>query len=205
MDLLIATHNAHKLAELQAMLVDAPFTLRTLASWPEVPEAPETGSTFADNALQKARFVHAATGLPTLADDSGLEVDALGGAPGVHSKRFSPEATDAANNALLQRKLDGVTHRTARFRCVLALVTSTWEGTVDGTCEGRIALAPRGGFGFGYDPLFLPDALDGRTMAEARPEEKNAISHRGRALAHLPDLLRRAGFVFPTPGQGPTG
>ncbi len=189
--LVFATRNAHKLEEVRAMLAAGPAGLELvdLDQAGVDGEPPETGDTFVANALQKARWVFARTGLPCLADDSGLEVDALGGAPGVFSKRFSPEATSEANNALLLHQLDGLSARRARFRCVLAVVTADAEGTVDGRCEGTIGLEPRGGQGFGYDPLFLPDAHPGRTLAELSMADKNAISHRGRAFRRLPALL----------------
>jgi XTP/dITP diphosphohydrolase len=189
--LVFATRNAHKLEEVRALLAASalPVTLLDLDAAGVDGEPPETGDTFEANALEKARWVHERTGLPCLADDSGLEVDALGGAPGVRSKRFSPEATTAANNALLLARLGDRPDRRARFRCVLALVTRGGEGTVDGTCEGAIGHAPRGAQGFGYDPLFLPDAHPGRTLAELSMAEKNAVSHRGRAFRRLPELL----------------
>lgn len=156
----------------------------------ELPDPPETGDTFVANALEKATFVHERTGLWALADDSGLEVDALGGGPGVLSRRFSPEQTDAANNALLLRTLGDRTDRAARYRCVLALVGPGIRRTAAGSCEGVIGAAgPRGAGGFGYDPLFWPVATPGRTMAELSPAEKDAISHRGAALAQLDRLL----------------
>ena len=191
MQLLFATHNAHKAREVQRLLVDSDITLLTLTDFPDVGELGEDHLTFEDNALQKAREAHAATGLLVVADDSGIEVDALDGAPGVHSKRFSPEATSEANNRLLLERLHGVSDRTARFRCVLAVVGEGVEGTVSGSCEGRIATSLSGGGGFGYDPLFLPDEAPGRSMAELSPDEKNAISHRGRAFSELPGLLLR--------------
>jgi XTP/dITP diphosphohydrolase len=197
MRLLLATHNAHKVDEIRAILAAAGDAMAGvevvgLDAFPDIPEAPEDHDTFVDNALQKARFVFERAGVPCVADDSGLEVDALGGAPGVKSKRYTPEATAASNNAKLLRELDGRTDRTARFRCVLALVTADGAWTASGACEGSIALEERGEGGFGYDPLFLPDDHPGRAMAELRPEEKNAISHRGRAFAQLPGLLARA-------------
>lgn len=190
MKILLASRNAHKATEVAQILHDTGVEVLSLADFPDVPELGEDHETFLDNALQKAREAHAATGLLVVADDSGIEVDALYGAPGVHSKRFSPEATAAANNALLLERLDGLDDRTARFRCVIAVVGAGVERTVDGTCEGRIAESERGQGGFGYDPLFLPDDAPGRAMAELSPTEKNAISHRGRAFAHLPELLR---------------
>ncbi len=192
MKLLLATHNAHKLAELRQMLSASPLEnveVVGLAAFPDLPEAPETQETFEGNALQKAHFAAERTGLLCVADDSGLEVDALNGAPGVRSKRFSAEATAEANNRLLLTRLRGVEARGARFVCALAVVHRGREAVHRGTCEGRIATAPRGDGGFGYDPLFLPDATPGRSMAELTSEQKNAISHRGRAMEHLPALL----------------
>jgi XTP/dITP diphosphohydrolase len=195
--LLLASTNAHKRTEVAAILDGGPVSIVDLSAFPAVPEPPEDGDTFEANALQKARFVYAATGLPTLADDSGLEVDALNGAPGVRSKRFTPEATAAANNAHLLALLGERPDRAARFVCALAVVGPQGEATLRGTCEGAIATAPRGAQGFGYDPLFLPDEAPGRAMAELSMAEKNAISHRGRALARLADLLRAAGLESP--------
>lgn len=156
-----------------------------------LPDPPETGETFVENAIQKARFVFEKTGIPSLADDSGLEVDALGGRPGVHSKRYSAEGTDAANNALLLRELSMQENRRARYRCVLALVDGSGAYTVDGTCEGVIVHSPRGSNGFGYDPLFSPLATPGRTCGELSAAEKDALSHRGAAMSRLDVLLRR--------------
>ena len=185
----LASLNAHKAEELGRMLVGHNVEVLSLASRPDIGEPPETGTTFEENALQKARFVFEATGEPALADDSGLEVDALQGAPGVHSKRYTAEATAASNNRALLMALDGVSDRRARFVCALALVSKLGEEVVRGTVEGEIGHAPRGEGGFGYDPLFLPDDAPGRTMAELSPQEKDNISHRGRAVAHLPNLL----------------
>jgi XTP/dITP diphosphohydrolase len=195
MKLLLATTNAHKALEVRAILQGTGIEVITLADHPELPEPPETGTTFEHNAFQKATFIHELLGVPVIADDSGLEVDALHGAPGVYSKRFSPEATHEANNQLLLSKLAGEQNRRARFRCVLALVAPGIRDTVSGSCEGRIALALHGAGGFGYDPLFVPEELQGRTMAEATMSEKNAISHRGRAFQQLTDLLSRHGLL----------
>lgn len=192
MKLFVATNNRHKIEEIRQILAGTGFDLHSLLDRPDLAEPPEDGLTFEANALQKARTIQAQTGGIVLADDSGLEVDALGGAPGVHSKRYSPEGTADSNNALLLKQLSGVLSRTARFRCVLALVSPHHEGTVDGSCEGRIATATTGTQGFGYDPLFVPNELGGRTMAEASMEEKNAISHRGRAFRRLRELLDAA-------------
>jgi XTP/dITP diphosphohydrolase len=191
--LLFATNNAHKVAEVRQILAGTGITVRTLAEHGLIVDPPETGDTFEANALQKARFVHEHTGLPCIADDSGIEVDALGGAPGVRSKRFSAEATAEANNALLLERLRDVADdaRTARFRCALAVVGVGPERVVDGRCEGHIAHELRGEGGFGYDPLFLPDEAPGRAMAELSADEKNTISHRGRAFRQLPGLLGR--------------
>ena len=193
--LLFASHNAHKAAEVAQILSGTEVEVLPLSAVGPLPEAPEDHDNFADNALQKARFIFERTGLPCVADDSGLEVAALGGAPGVHSKRFSPEATAEANNALLLARLDGLSDRRAWFRCALAVVGPVRpggpvvEGVVEGRCEGSIAETLRGSGGFGYVPLFLPAETPGRSMAELRPEEKNGISHRGRAFAALPELL----------------
>lgn len=189
MQLIFATNNAHKVSEVRALLAGSDITLLTLAEAGLDVDPPEDHDTFEANALQKARFIHTRTGLPCIADDSGLEVDALDGRPGVRSKRYSPEGTTEANNALLLTELDGIHRRTARFRCVLALVGLGEDRTVSGSCEGTIATVPHGGGGFGYDPLFCPDEAPGRTMAELSTDEKNAISHRGRAFSQLPGLL----------------
>ena len=189
--IVLATANPHKVLEVRALLAGSDLELIGLDAFPDLAEAPETGDTFEHNALQKARFVFEHTGLPCLADDSGLEVDALNGAPGVHSKRFSPEATHEANNLLLLQRLDGLANRGARFRCVLAYVDAHRQATVEGSCEGQIATELRGTDGFGYDPLFLPNEAPGLAMAELSMDQKNRISHRGRAFAHLDELLDR--------------
>ncbi len=168
----------------------AGWELVPLASFPQIPDPPETADTFEGNALQKAHFVFARTALPCIADDSGLEVDALAGAPGVHSKRWTPEAIAETNNAKMLREMAHAENRTARFVCALALVTGKGERVWRGTVEGCIGHALRGSKGFGYDPLFLPDAVPGRTMAELEPHEKDAISHRGRALEALPAAMK---------------
>lgn len=192
MKLLLATRNAHKLDEIRRILADVDIDIVSLDDVPGLPEElPEDGDTFEANALQKARFAHQVTGLLTCADDSGIEVDALGGRPGVFSKRFSPEGTDDGNNRHLLRLLEGRDDRGARYRCVLALVGDGVEQVADGRCEGTIGHDYRGTGGFGYDPLFWPAEAPGRTMAELTMGEKNAISHRGRAFRKLPGLLPR--------------
>jgi XTP/dITP diphosphohydrolase len=190
---LLATGNAGKLAEIRALVADVPLEWVGLAEFPDVPEAEETGASFAENARLKARHYAAATGLPTLADDSGLVVDALGGEPGVHSARYAGlPRDDAANNRKLVAALAGVPaeQRSARFRCCMAFVH---DGAValetQGAVEGRIVDTPRGENGFGYDPHFYLPELE-RTLAELPPAEKNARSHRGRALrAMLPQIV----------------
>ncbi|HEX9103864.1 MAG TPA: RdgB/HAM1 family non-canonical purine NTP pyrophosphatase [Polyangia bacterium] len=189
--LAFASGNKHKAAEIAAMLQPL--------GWEVVPlplVVDEDAPTFAGNAEKKARAALAASGLPSLADDSGLEVDALDGAPGVLSARYAGEpCDDAANNAKLLGALAGVpdARRTARFRCALVFVDADGARLVaEGACEGRIGHAPRGSGGFGYDPLFLVDGdARHRTMAELGPDEKNRISHRARALAAMALLLER--------------
>ena len=185
MSLLIATRNRHKLEEIRAILRLPGLTLAGADDRPGLPEVEEDADTFEGNARKKAQALAAAGHCWTLADDSGLEVAALNGAPGVHSARYAgPGADTAANNAMLLRALAGVSDRRACFRCVLALAAPdgrVW--TVEGRCAGKILKAPRGREGFGYDPLFVPDGYD-RTFAELGAAEKNAISHRAVALRH---------------------
>lgn len=185
----LASSNPGKLAELRALLARHNVELVPQAQL-GIAGAVEDGTDLRVNALLKARHAAAASGLAALADDSGLEVDALGGRPGVHSARYAgPEAAAADNNRRLLAELAGVpaARRGARFRCVLALVRSATDPdplVVEGSWEGRIAETPRGSGGFGYDPLFIGVA-DGRTAAELAAEDKNRLSHRGRALAAL--------------------
>lgn len=191
---IVATSNQGKLEEIRAALGFEGWEFVTAADIGREPlDVEETGTTFEENARLKARAYHEAFGLPALADDSGLEVDALGGAPGVYSARYAgAAATDAENNVKLLRELaarPGLP-RTARFRCVMVFVGSEGNELVaHGTCEGTIAVEGRGSGGFGYDPLFLPEATPGRTMAELGRDEKNAISHRGAALRALKKAL----------------
>jgi len=182
--LLIATRNRGKVREYQELLQGLPLALTSLEAEGITLEPEETGETCAENAILKARAYAAASGLLTWADDSGLEVDALGGAPGVRSSRYAGAgASDEDRYRLLLRHLEGVPweKRTARFRCVVAIVEPGGRvHTAEGTCEGIIAFSPRGHNGFGYDPVFyLPDRQC--TMAELNPAEKNRISHRARA------------------------
>ena len=182
MNLILATGNPHKVRELGVLL--APHTLEPLPAGVELP--PETGETFADNALIKARAAAAATGGPVVADDSGIAAAALGGAPGVRSARYAGEdATDEENLAKLLREAPAGS--AVAYVCVLAFVdprTGT-EHLVEGRCTGTLAAEPRGTGGFGYDPAFVPVEHPDRTMAELTDEEKGAISHRGRAAAAL--------------------
>lgn len=204
---IIASTNKKKIREIREILTPLGIVLLTMDDVPDLEEPDETGSTFAENARIKARPVSEATGLPTIADDSGLEVDALGGRPGVYSRRYSEDGTDASNNARLLAELQGVPGRSARFRCAIVWKDGEQEQMFDGTCDGTILHAPRGENGFGYDPLFVPDGMGGRTMAELTPAEKNAISHRGRALAGLKRwLLARspASAGSPDGAGGPT-
>jgi XTP/dITP diphosphohydrolase len=191
---LVATRNRGKLEEIRSTLSFPGWEFVTAEDLGfDVSEVVEDGETFTDNALIKAFAYRERFGLPALADDSGLVVDALGGEPGIRSARYSGEqATDASNNVKLMAALEGVREpgRTARFQCSVVYVDEHRMPTAAcGTCEGNIGLAPRGKGGFGYDPLFLPDAAPGRSMAELDIAEKNRISHRGNALRSLRDTL----------------
>ncbi len=187
MQVVLGSKNPAKKAELATILADiAPRVELVDADWDAVDE---TGSTFEENALLKADAVHAATGLLSLADDSGLEVDALGGAPGVYSARYCGEhGDDEANTALVLERLRGVAERGARFRCVIAIVGTGIRETVDGVVEGTISEESRGDCGFGYDPIFEPLGWD-RTFGEASAVDKAAVSHRGAALRRAAALL----------------
>ena len=200
--IVLATRNPGKLREIREVLADLPVETTGLPACGEIPEPAETGRTFAQNARQKALYYARATARWCLADDSGLQVDALDGAPGVRSARYAADTAapgagrptlDAANNAKLLAALADVpdADRTARFVCHLALADP--EGILletRGTVEGRIARAPRGANGFGYDPLFFLPPLD-RTAAELTPQHKNAISHRGQAVREFAAMLKR--------------
>ena len=189
MRLVLSTRNPHKVRELGTLL--APHEVLPLPEEVELP--PETGHTFADNAIEKARAAARATGLPALADDSGIEAVALGGAPGVRSARFAGEnASDEENLSKLLREVPPDGDRRVAYVCVLAYVSGDEERLFEGRCEGMLATEPRGSGGFGYDPAFLPaDRDDGRTMAELSVEEKDAISHRGRAARAFLEWLNR--------------
>lgn len=193
MKVVLATGNQGKLRELRAMLAAKGFEIVPQTEL-QVPEAEETGASFRENALLKARNAARHTGLPAIADDSGLEVDALHGAPGIYSARYAgPDATDADNLQKLLKELDGVpaAKRRARFRCVIAYLRKVDDPAplvCEGVWEGSILEAPRGTNGFGYDPVFL---VPGKSLssAELPPEEKNRLSHRGQALAKLAAAL----------------
>jgi len=188
--LLVATGSAHKLIELQRLFGDLPIDLVTLRDVGITDEAPEDGATFEENALQKARWYAEASSEWTLADDSGLEVAALNGAPGVYTRRYAgPDATDQQNYEKLLTETAGVADRSAHFVCTMALIdpVNGSARTFRGECPGTLTTAPRGEFGFGYDPIF---EVGGRTMAERAPAEKDALSHRGRAAALVAAALR---------------
>lgn len=192
-ELLVATSNAGKLKEICALLRDLPITLLSLADFPIIEEVAETGATFAENAALKAVGYARQTGVLTLADDSGLEVDALGGSPGVRSARYLGERAsyaDRINNLLAALKDVKDESQTARFVCALAIAWDEPEVlyTTQATCEGRIAEASRGFGGFGYDPVFIPEGFS-QTFGDLPAEIKNAISHRGRALANASQYL----------------
>jgi len=188
-DLVLATANPHKTAEMRAILEQLGFTVHPRPS--DVPDVDETALTLEGNALLKAHALVAATGMVAVADDTGLFVDALDGQPGVRSARYAgDDATDEANVVKLLDALDGNEARSARFRTVIAVVYPDGrEVLVDGVLEGAITHAPRGSGGFGYDPVFAPDETPGRTLAELTSDEKNAMSHRARALQAVPEAL----------------
>jgi len=187
----IATKNTGKVKQLRSFLVPMGYEIFSLIDAPEFPEIKETGTTFEENALIKAKALYDVVKIPVLADDSGLEVDLLQGRPGVLSARFSGEgATDEKNNAKLLKELgDSVlSERTARFRCIIALYDGLSARYFEGTCEGNIGFQLKGANGFGYDPLFVPGGYT-QTFAELGVEIKNRVSHRGKALQSLVKFL----------------
>ena len=192
--LLLATRNPGKVQEITGILRDSGWSFRSLQEFRGVGSAEENGSTYSENAIAKAKFYASATGLLALADDSGLEVEALGGAPGVFSARYAgDDATDADRRDLLLSELAkrGSENRTARFVSAVAIATADGEvlNVSEGICEGTITLAPRGHGGFGYDPLFVPNGYD-QTFAELSEDIKNRISHRALALIKTAEFLR---------------
>jgi len=198
--LLVATRNRKKLKEIREILERPGIELLGADDVGNLPEVEEDGDTFEANAIKKAITLARASGMLTLADDSGLETDALEGAPGVYSARYAGEpSNDAANNRKLLDALATTPNRRARFRCAIALATPDGRAaTVDGRCEGRIAEAPRGEGGFGYDPLFIPDD-HAQTFAELGSDVKHRISHRGAALRAAVDAWRRPDGSFGLP------
>ena len=190
--LLVATNNAGKIRELEKLLVDLPVTLRILSEFPNSLEVEETGATFVENAVLKAKDYAIQTKIWSLADDSGLEVEALGGAPGVYSARYAGENTGYVEkiNKLLN-ELEQTANRRARFVCSMAIADTNGEikFLAEGRCSGRIALNPRGTNGFGYDPIFIPDGFE-QTFGELSEEIKQEISHRGQAAKKIIQYLR---------------
>jgi len=194
--LVLATHNRDKVVELRQSLQGLPIQILSLDHFPDAPEVEEDGDTLEANAIKKALAIHAHTQLPAVADDTGLMVDALNGAPGVYSSRYAgPQATYADNVQKLLHELRGVPElqRRAEFRTVMALVSDGKTHLVEGRCRGRITLAPRGNNGFGYDPVFFVPELN-KTFAELTLAEKNQISHRGKAAAAFNALLMKSTF-----------
>jgi XTP/dITP diphosphohydrolase len=194
--IILATKNRHKLEEIQRICKDLAVEWIGLSDLSQSVEIEENGESFEENALIKARGVHRVTELPVVADDSGLIVDALNGAPGIYSSRFSgPDATTEENNALLLKKLQNVPDekRTARFVTVAAFVDANLEKLFRGEIEGKIIRIPRGDTGFGYDPLFQPEGYE-KTFAELGEEVKNSISHRARAFNQLKQFLKEYYF-----------
>ena len=189
MKIVFATNNAHKLSEVQAVLGDA-FTLLTPRDCGVEEDIPEEQQTLEGNASQKSHYLHGRTGLDCFADDTGLEVEALGGAPGVHSARYATDGHDfAANNRLLLKNLEGAENRRARFRTVISLILGGEEHLFEGVVEGRIIDREAGHEGFGYDPLFIPDGY-AKTFAEMTTDEKNAVSHRAQT-GRIPPFDRK--------------
>ena len=189
--LVLATHNSHKQQEMSALLSHLGIIIVGLDDFPQIGEIEETGTTLLENSLIKARTVHKITGLPALADDTGLEVDALDGAPGVYSARYAgnnPSYEDNVNKLLFELKGLQLDNRNARFRTVISFVDENEELLSEGVIEGVITLDSRGRDGFGYDPIFQPESYD-RTFAEMEQDEKNLISHRARALEKMKKIL----------------
>ncbi len=188
-DIIFATNNAHKLEELRQILAGR-FNVLSLADIDCHEDIPETAPTIEGNAVMKAQWIHEHYGVDCFSDDTGLEIDALGGEPGVHSARYATDGHDnIANINKVLTKMAGVTDRTARFRTVIALIMDGELHTFKGEVEGRILTERHGEGGFGYDSIFQPVEGDGRTFGEMSAQEKNAISHRGRAVARLAEFL----------------
>lgn len=195
--LFVASKNSGKISEIKKFLGPLGYEIFSLLDAPGIPDIEETGSTFEENAIIKAKAVYNAVKIPVLADDSGLEVDLLNGRPGVYSARYGGNnATDDENNAKLIKELgtSELEKRTARFRCTIALYDGLNERFFDGVCEGNIAFKPAGESGFGYDPLFIPKGYT-ITFAEIGTDEKNSISHRGKALESLRKFLELENYM----------
>ena len=189
-EILLASANPHKIEELEQILIPLGITLKSARDYPDGEEVDEDQPSLEGNALKKARYWHQKTGLPSLSDDTGLEVDALSGAPGVHSARYAGNnASYLQNTEKLLSEMNGQKNRSAQFRTVIAFVDGKGrEHLFEGVCRGTIISEPRGDKGFGYDPVFVPDGYE-RTFAELSSEEKNLISHRGRALKKFVEFL----------------
>jgi XTP/dITP diphosphohydrolase len=189
--IVVATGNAGKICEIEEILKDVPWKITPVTQLVTDFSVVEDGQSYTENAVKKAKEAARLTGSLVIADDSGLEVDALGGAPGIYSARFGGEQLPFSEKiALLLRKLEGVSERSARFRCVIAVVSPDGAtATAEGTCEGLISTQARGQLGFGFDPVFFVPGYQ-KTMAELEPAVKNTISHRAKALSHLPALLQ---------------
>ena len=184
--IVLATKNAGKVKEFQQLLKNFPVEIKNLNDFGPIPEVEEDGATFDDNAYKKASFTAKVLGLPAIADDSGLVVEALDGAPGVRSARFAGEnATDKENIEKLLHEMEGISNRKAAFECVISIAVPSGPAlTYEGRCEGEITVKPEGTSGFGYDPIFYYPEY-GKTFAEISGEEKNRVSHRGRALQEV--------------------
>ncbi|MEW6599892.1 MAG: XTP/dITP diphosphatase [Nitrospirota bacterium] len=203
MDIILASRNKKKIRELKSIIEacglsgeDAEVNIHTPDEFPECGEVEEDGATFEANAIKKAAYIFECSGMTAVADDSGLEVDVLDGAPGVYSARYAGEATDDwANLMKLLKEMEGVSDekRGARFVCCIALADRSGIKTFMGRVEGRIGTEPRGAKGFGYDPVFFPEGYD-RTFGEMSDEEKSSMSHRGRALQKLSEYIKKKGL-----------
>ena len=190
LEIVLATRNPGKVTEIRTLLADLPVTLHAATDFPDAPDVEEDAPTLEGNACKKAMALHEHTGLPALADDTGLEVTALGGRPGIHAARYAgPACNPADNRALLCRELAAMTDRSARFRTIAVLAMDGETTYFEGICPGTILAAERGSGGFGYDALFVPDGHK-RTFAELTAGEKNAVSHRGRAMRKFVEHLR---------------
>ncbi len=187
--LILASRNQHKIEEMKQLVSDLGIEVFSALDFPELEEVEEDQSTLAGNALKKARYVHQQTGIAALADDTGLEVDSLDGAPGVYSARYAGEDVTYQDNVLkLLSEMKEKSDRTAQFRTVVALVVGDQEFTFEGVCKGEIIREQRGEKGFGYDPVFLPEGFE-KTFAELDSDTKNEISHRGRAVQRFLEFL----------------